>query len=276
MKQLIGILLCFVFALNNLLQAQCSSVTVEAYQVSVGNYKVRATLAFTYSQTVSINGSITPEPGASTDVYSITVPAGSLTGQTDDTWSLIDPNATPSITVSNVIPCPTEYAEGIAASYSLSNHTYTIDLSPNDQNIKNALAESFSLEDPTIDSIKINDDDPATVDSVAYLVFYVTDENRIFSTGLNLDKENDGNDHILYSLNNSTVSVARAWECKTQTSCSECDGKRNWFLGAVKGCKCIEAGEANNDCKFNTSGSGFPWGPVLGLLGVLISILHSL
>jgi hypothetical protein len=116
MKKVFGILFCLAVTFNNLLQAQCSVVTVEAYQISAGNYKVRATLAYLCPVEVSVNGSIT-EPGGPTDIYTITIPANSITGQTNDTWQM---SATPDLTISNVLPCPGFYLEEFFLSFSLS------------------------------------------------------------------------------------------------------------------------------------------------------------
>jgi hypothetical protein len=115
MKQLFGIFGCLLFTFNNLLQAQCSSVSVEWYQVSIGNVKVRATLAYSYSQPVYVTGQITPEEGGVTDIFDITIPAGSLTGETSQTWHLYDPNGTPVISY-DASPCPSSPIQGLVNS----------------------------------------------------------------------------------------------------------------------------------------------------------------
>jgi hypothetical protein len=125
MKRVFSLLFLFFVSFNNLLQAQCSTVTVEAYQVSVGNYKIRATLAYPYNQSVYVGGTITPEPGAPTDSYDLEIPAGSLTGETQTTWQLTDPYATPQFSV-GVSPCPppdiTASYAGVTITYEVGNH----------------------------------------------------------------------------------------------------------------------------------------------------------
>jgi hypothetical protein len=282
MKKVFFLLLVIVifqsYSIAQCPQASAQVLTTHHGEISeVGAYNsfgVRITLAQINSEDVTVTGVVFDTENQSVSAnFNITVTAGNLTQEADDLLNS-GRESYAAATISTVSPCPPEYAEEIAATYSLTNHTYTINLSPNNEDITNALSELFSLESPVVDSMKINDDDPSTLDSAAYLVLYVTAINRKFSMGLNLDKENDGNDHILYSLNNSTASVAKAWECKKNTTCNSCVLHRNWFLGPVKGCDCGNSGQTN-DCTFNTSGSGFPWGPVLGFLGVLITILHA-
>lgn len=161
MKQVFGLLVFFSVSLHNLVHAQCSSVTVEAYQVSVGNYKLRATVAFPVNQIIYINGSITPEPGAPTDSYDLTIPAGSLTGETETTWQLTDPYAVPQFTVA-VSPCPFLLSEDESQQVLLSYEFQNFVQSRNDflDKIAHALSRGISLNsirDATLAGIQ-NDD----------------------------------------------------------------------------------------------------------------------
>jgi hypothetical protein len=79
-----------LLSLNKAVQAQCSTVTVTTYQPSVGSYKVRATIPHPFSQNIEIMGSITPE-GEPTTGYELTIFAGNLTGETDQTWQQSQP-----------------------------------------------------------------------------------------------------------------------------------------------------------------------------------------
>lgn len=102
------ILILFFIFLNLLffsgfVNAQCGTVTVALFQPSAGHYKVRATIPIPYNQNIELMGSITPE-GESTTGYELTIYAGNLTGETDQTWQQSTP---PSFSNSYISVCPT-------------------------------------------------------------------------------------------------------------------------------------------------------------------------
>jgi hypothetical protein len=278
------ILLNFVVFRSNV-NAQCYTVTVEVFPLDPqsGNHNyfgVRVSLAQVFGEDVTVNGYIHDEGDPNTNhPFELIITEGNLTAETSSTFYETSPTSIAVAYVSSVTPCP--YSEAIVATYSLVNNTYTINLSPQNQTLLSALENMFSISNATIDSLVINDDDPSTLDSASYLVFYVTAINTQFSFGILLDKYSDNN-QIIYKINNqqassasnrqASVSAETAWSCKHQSLCWQCVGHRNWFLGRVKSCDCGNSGQAN-DCIFEDSGSGFPWGPFLTFLAAIIALI---
>jgi hypothetical protein len=97
-----------LLSFNTPVQAQCSTVAVSIYQPSAGNYKVRATIPYPYSQDIEIMGSITPE-GGSTTGYELTIFAGNLTGETDQTWQQSQPPTISGTFSASVCPTASDY-----------------------------------------------------------------------------------------------------------------------------------------------------------------------
>jgi hypothetical protein len=149
-KALLMFFICFnLLSFNTAVQAQCSTVTVSIYQPSVGNYKVRAAIPQPYTQDIEIMGSITPE-GEPTTGYELTIFAGNLTGETDQTWQQSQPP-----TVSNT------FSVSICPPFSLSeDQSYGILLSTEFQNFvqkRNDFLDKISTavnQGTSLDSIK--------------------------------------------------------------------------------------------------------------------------
>lgn len=104
----------FLFFFHSSLFAQCSTVNVEAYPLSEqsGAYNyfgVRVTLAQVFNQDVTVTGYIhkdVDEWNNQDHPFTLTVPAGSLTAETEATFYQTDPTAGAAVTVSSVNPCP--------------------------------------------------------------------------------------------------------------------------------------------------------------------------
>lgn len=285
MKKIYGFILVLltILAFHSNLSAQCSTVTVEVFPLDPqsGNHNyfgIRVTLAQTFGENVTINGYIHDEGDPNTNhPFELTVTTGNLAVETSATFYETSPTASAVVDVSSVTNCP--YSEATIATYSLTNQTYTINISSQNETLLSAIEDMFSVENASIDSLMIYDDDPSTIDSASYIVFYVTATNTKFSFGIYLEKYSDNN-QIIYTVNNREANIesnrqageAIAWECKKQTSCYQCGPHRNWFLGPVRGCDCENSGQTN-DCIYNTSGSGIPWAALIGFLGVLLGIL---
>jgi len=165
------------------------------------------------------------------------------------------------------------FSQTVFGKYLSKSQTFTIKLTQSEQQqIFDSIKVYLSYDSECrFDSLVINDPSPSTIDSAAYAVFYGRCGENYFSIGFYLTKEIDnlsGNDDIIYSITDEDPSALRAWKCEVNGNCHNCRPVRNWFLGPVVGCNCEE-------CNFSTSSSGFPWPAVLGLLGVIITILTS-
>jgi hypothetical protein len=102
-----------VLAFHSNVNAQCSTVTVEAFPLEPqsGNHNyfgVRVTLAQTYDQNVTVNGYIYDQgEGANTDhPFELTVTTGNLTAETSSTFYETSPAIEAIAEISSVTPCP--------------------------------------------------------------------------------------------------------------------------------------------------------------------------
>ena len=134
MKKFYGILfLLALMAFKTDLQAQtpCDAVTVTVIapspQTGTNNYfGVRVSLAQVYNQDVIVEGYIyETEGGARVDnPYSLTIPTGSLTAETDLYFFATGPASSATATISSVSPCPevTGTYAGVTIRYETNNN----------------------------------------------------------------------------------------------------------------------------------------------------------
>lgn len=149
---------------------------------------------------------------------------------------------------------------------SYSSGSFTIDLSPSQKNLVfDSIVARLGLHSCTLDSVVINDQDPSKIDSVSYLIFYMTCGGAQTSFGLYLTKQQVSHS-VNYRMDDDGTSVAGAWSCTSSGNCTQCGPKRNWFLGPVVGCNC-------NQCIFNTSGNGINASDIAAIIGILVSLL---
>lgn len=120
MKKLLIFTIVFIIGLVNCLQAQiCNGALVEAFprQPQTGSHNyfgVRVTLTQPYSQNVTVTGTIhsSVDPGSyPTAIFTLIVPAGSLSAQTSDDFYQMDPTGSAEVTVESVTPCPFQLSE---------------------------------------------------------------------------------------------------------------------------------------------------------------------
>lgn len=163
------------------------------------------------------------------------------------------------------------FAQSKIAVYS--SGSFTIDLTGSERSqIWDSIASVFGYSGSTFDSAVINDQDPATVDSAAYVIFYGDYHGTKITFGFYLTKGSNHGD-IEYFIDDDSLSVARTWQCTPpESDCSSqaCKPERNWFLGPVVGCGCIN----NNDikCTLVNGGSGWVAG-VLAVVTIIVAIL---
>ena len=148
-----------------------------------------------------------------------------------------------------------------------SSGTFTIDLSSQERSdILDSIASVFGYGTGcTLDSAVINDQDPISVDSAAYVIFYGNCHGSKFSFGIYLTKASNHGD-IEYFLDDDSNTVSKVWRCEVAGECNHCGPKRKWFLGAVTGCDC-------EDCLYSTSGSGLTPGDIITIITFIISLI---
>lgn len=253
----------------NIVLAQCYTVAVETFplnpQTGQHNYfGVRVTVQYPFNENIAVNGYVYDDGAQNTNnPFSLTIQANELSAETSVFFYQTDPTATAIASISSVNPCP--FNEAIVGVYSANNQVYTLNISNENEAIINELKTMYSDQSLTIDSITIDDDDPYSIDSASYLIFYGSSANNKFALGLLLSKANISN-NIFYTVSNEPQSteanrqsiqgIESAWECKKNSVCLQCKGHRNWFMGPVRGCDCLNSG--TNDCIFQTSGTGIP------------------
>lgn len=128
-------ILLSVFILNETSMAQdCSGVTVDAFprnpQSGLYNYfGVRVTLSAPFNQDVTVTGYIhagSDEANNTDHPFTLTVPAGSLSAETQDDYYQTGPTGDAGITVASINPCPvseiTATYAGVTITYEVSNN----------------------------------------------------------------------------------------------------------------------------------------------------------
>ncbi|MBL7743306.1 MAG: hypothetical protein JNN00_07475 [Chitinophagaceae bacterium] len=165
---------------------------------------------------------------------------------------------------------------------SWTNGSFTYDLPEGiEEDIETILEDSLGIFGD-LDSIRISDPDPQSIESIPYVIYYVYGENSSTSFGHLIEKRvNEENGEIIdyYITTNITEEEheeerAAAWKCTTTAGCNGCKPHRAGFLGlgGVDSCTCT-----NNDEKYcvfeRTGGGAFPWGPIIGAIGAIIAVL---
>jgi len=151
--------------------------------------------------------------------------------------------------------------------------SFTLDLTGGERNtVWDTIAARNGYTGATLDSVGFIDQDPSTVDSAAYIVFYGAYHGNKITVGYYVSKSSN-HGVIEYFIDDDNTSVERAWQCTPPTTdCSSkaCTPERNWFLGPVVGCSCSSASEVK--CTLINSGPGW-WVGVLGVLTLIVAIL---
>lgn len=127
-------------------------------------------------------------------------------------------------------------------------------------------------------SFEIDDPAPFVDTSVAYLTMVITDgENKSFTVNIPLSKAISGNEFVDYHIEIDKEQIAaKGAVCETLAGCTGCNKRRNWFLGAVKGCDCNSSPEQK--CKFTSADEGF-WDFIVKLVtvtGAVVTIILAL
>ena len=163
------------------------------------------------------------------------------------------------------------FAQSKIAVYS--SGSFTIYLTGSERSeVWDSIASVFGYSGSTFDSAVINDQDPPTVDSAAYVIFYGDYHGTKITFGFYLTKANNHGD-IEYFIDDDNTSVERAWSCKPpEEDCSSqaCKPERNWFLGPVKSCSCTSNSSVN--CELTNSGIGWLAG-ILIVIGIIAGLL---
>ncbi len=130
-----------------------------------------------------------------------------------------------------------------------------------------------------VDSIRVTDPDPHSSQSLPYMEYFVSNRGDKIVFGHRVIKQFNSTTNLWDYYMTTDIGEeqeelgARAWKCTKVAECSGCRPHRTGFLGlgGVDGCPCTNNGEIS--CSFETSGSGFPWGAVLGFVGVIIAAI---
>ncbi|GEM_PF-5670747 len=152
--------------------------------------------------------------------------------------------------------------------------SFTIDLTSQERStVWDTIAARNGYSGATLDSVGFDDQDPSTVDSAAYVVFYGDYHGTKITVGYYVTKSSN-HGVIEYFIDDDNQSVERAWQC-TPPSVEDCPSRackpyRNWFLGPVVSCDCKENEQI--PCTLVNSGPGW-WVGVLAVLTLIVALL---
>ena len=152
--------------------------------------------------------------------------------------------------------------------------SFTIDLTGGERNtVWDTIAARNGYAGATLDSVGFDDQDPITVDSAAYIVFYGDYHRTKITVGYYVTKSSNRG-VIEYFIDDDNTSVQRAWQC-TPPSVEDCPSRackpdRKWFLGPVVGCDCKQNEEV--PCTLVKSGTGW-WAGVLAVLALVVALV---
>lgn len=253
MKKLFGIFLLTAVSIINYAQ-NCNGVNAEAFPMSPQSgshnyFGVRVTLNEAYGQDVTVNGYIYDEGAPNTNnPYSLTIPAGHLSAETDASFYQTDPSiGGASVDISSVSPCPFSLTEFESRAIILSSEFQTLIRFHNRflDKIDSVVDQGTSLDSIRAAAL-------GAVESGNHQPFYLMLFNSIQSAESFFDS-------LTISKNNFIEANPFVEEHEEEFTCSTCSttltGEINYFFDNF---------QTFNANRYNPDGESAAEGPVCG------------